>query len=70
MSSVNSFGAKAALKVGDTNYTVYSIAAASKALGTDLSKLPYSLKILLENLLRYEDGRRSAKKTSPPSAPG
>ncbi|MDP4536247.1 aconitate hydratase AcnA [Alkalimonas collagenimarina] len=43
------------LKVGDTTYRYYSLDAAAKALG-DLSQLPLSLRVLLENLLRHQDG--------------
>ncbi len=45
------------LKVGNRTYAYYSLKAAEKAGLGDLSRLPYSLKVLLENLLRYEDGR-------------
>ncbi|MCK6450548.1 MAG: aconitate hydratase AcnA [Alphaproteobacteria bacterium] len=45
------------LKVGADSYDYFSLEAASKAGLGDLSRLPYSLKVLLENLLRYEDGR-------------
>ena len=44
------------LQVGDLAYDYFSIPEAEKALG-DLSRLPFSLKVLLENLLRFEDGR-------------
>jgi aconitate hydratase len=44
------------LSVGDKTYDYFSIEAAGKALGIDFSRLPYSLKVLLENLLRFEDG--------------
>ncbi|MEN3975645.1 aconitate hydratase AcnA [Emcibacter sp. SYSU 3D8] len=44
------------LTVGARTYDYFSIDAAGKALGIDFSRLPYSLKVLLENLLRYEDG--------------
>ncbi len=44
------------LNVGEKTYHIFSLKAAEKSLG-DLSRLPYSLKILLENLLRFEDGR-------------
>jgi aconitate hydratase len=44
------------LKVGNKSYDYFSIKAAEKTLG-DLSRLPFSLKVLLENLLRFEDGR-------------
>ena len=52
--SKNSFGSKSTLKAGSKAYEYYSLPTAYKQLG-DLSRLPYSLKILLENLLRYED---------------
>ncbi|MFQ5533689.1 MAG: aconitate hydratase AcnA [Sphingomonadales bacterium] len=44
------------LTVGDKDYDYFSIPAAEKELG-DLGRLPFSLKVLLENLLRHEDGR-------------
>ncbi|MDP9127388.1 MAG: aconitate hydratase AcnA [Pseudomonadota bacterium] len=44
------------LTVGDKVYDFFSLKAAEKSLG-DLSRLPFSLKVLLENLLRFEDGR-------------
>ena len=49
--SVNSFGAKSTLQVGDESYEIFRLDAIE---GSD--SLPYSLKILLENLLRTEDG--------------
>ena len=51
----NSFKARKTLKVGNKSYTYFSLAAAAKKVG-DLSRLPYSLKVLMENLLRHEDG--------------
>lgn len=56
MTSQNSFNAKTTLTVGGKPYTAYAIPAAGIKLGVDFSRLPFSLKILLENLLRYEDG--------------
>ncbi|MGG6240816.1 aconitate hydratase AcnA [Nodosilinea sp. AN01ver1] len=53
---MNSFDAKTHLTVGSTTYTIYSLPAAAASLG-DISRLPFSLKVLLENLLRHEDGR-------------
>ncbi len=44
------------LAVGGKSYEYFSLEAASKTLG-DISRLPFSLKVLLENLLRFEDGR-------------
>jgi aconitate hydratase len=49
--SVNSFGAKATLPVGEESYEIFRLDAVEGS-----EKLPYSLKILLENLLRTEDG--------------
>ena len=45
------------LNVGSKSYDIFSLPKAAKALGVDLAKLPFSLKVLLENLLRFEDGR-------------
>jgi len=53
--SKNSFNSAATLSAGNQSYTYFNLPAAYKALGQDLSRLPYSLKILLENLLRHED---------------
>jgi aconitate hydratase len=53
--SLNSFGSKDTLEVGGRSLTYYSLQAkALKDLGVD--RLPYSIKVLLENLLRHEDG--------------
>src|ERR1700728_1841372 len=52
---MNSFDSKAVLASGLKKYTVFRLPALS-AKGFDLSRLPFSLKILLENLLRREDG--------------
>src|SRR4051794_16824718 len=47
----DSFGARSTLRVGEREYTLYRLDAVG-----DVSRLPYSLRILLENLLRTEDG--------------
>ncbi|MEL6609871.1 MAG: aconitate hydratase AcnA [Pseudomonadota bacterium] len=47
------------LKVGDQTLAYYSIAAASEAGLGDFSKLPAALKVVLENMLRFEDGGRT-----------
>ena len=52
----NSLKTRKTLKVGTRSYDYFSLKAAEKHLG-DLSSLPNSMKVLLENLLRYEDGR-------------
>jgi aconitase A len=51
----NSFGSKSALTVGGTSYTVYRLSAVEQQF-PQAKKLPFSLKILLENLLRNENG--------------
>jgi aconitate hydratase len=54
--SSNSFGARATFKVGNKEYELYRIDALDKQ-GISTKHLPFSLRILLENLLRTEDGR-------------
>src|SRR5215470_4919383 len=51
----NSFKARKSLKVGGKSYTYWSLKAVEKEVG-DLSRLPFSLRILMENLVRHEDG--------------
>jgi aconitate hydratase len=53
---VDPFGSQAALRVGDREYTVFRLDAVAKKL-PGAAKLPFSLKILLENLLRTADGQ-------------
>ncbi len=54
--SVNSFGARNTLEVGDKSYQIYRLDAVPNT-----KKLPYSLKVLAENLLRNEDGSNITK---------
>jgi aconitate hydratase len=61
MTSIDSFGAGADLKVGDSTYRIYRLDALTRAGVGDVATLPYSLRILLENLLRYEDGKTVLK---------
>src|ERR1700728_1298068 len=58
--SVNSFGSKSTLKVGSKEYEIYRLDALDKQ-GISTKHLPFSLRILLENLLRTEDGRNVTK---------
>jgi aconitate hydratase len=55
MASQDSFGAKSTLSVGDRDYEIFRLDAVTGE-GLDVDSLPYSLKVLLENLLRTEDG--------------
>src|SRR4028119_842073 len=52
----NSLGTRTNLQVGPKTYAYYSLSKASAQLG-DISRLPFSMKVLLENLLRFEDGK-------------
>ncbi|WP_314502284.1 aconitate hydratase AcnA [uncultured Microbacterium sp.] len=56
MSTVDSFGAKSTLTVGSTDYEIFRIDAVP-----GFERLPFSLKVLLENLLRTEDGANVTK---------
>ena len=47
---------RATLKVGGKSYDYYSLEAAAAKYG-DISRLPFSMKVLLENMLRFEDGK-------------
>jgi aconitate hydratase len=58
--SVNSFNSRSTLKVGDKDYEIYRLDALDKQ-GISTTHLPFSLRILLENLLRTEDGRNVTK---------
>ena len=60
--SLDSFKCRKSLKVGSKTYTYYSLVAAEKNGLKGISRLPYSMKVLLENLLRNEDGRSVVKK--------
>jgi len=53
----NSFKSKSTLTAGGKTYTYYSLPDAEKAGLAGISRLPNSLKVVLENLLRFEDGR-------------
>src|SRR3954463_9097673 len=55
MASVDSFGAKSTLEVEGKSYEIFRLHAV-EGDGLDVASLPYSLKVLLENLLRTEDG--------------
>ncbi len=57
MASQNSFQTRVPLRVGTDTYQIFSLPALEKAGFTGFARLPFSLKILLENLLRREDGR-------------
>ena len=59
--SLDSFKCKKTLTVDGETYAYYSLPDAEKNGLAGISKLPYSMKVLLENLLRHEDGRTVTK---------
>ncbi len=61
MASLNSFKARKTLTAGGKTYTYYSLPDAEKNGLPGISKLPFSMKVLLENLLQFEDGRSVTK---------
>ncbi|MGO3929068.1 aconitate hydratase AcnA [Rhodopseudomonas pseudopalustris] len=61
MTSLDSFKCRKTLTVGGKTYVYYSLPTAEKNGLKGISRLPYSMKVLLENLLRNEDGRTVTK---------
>src|SRR5688500_6459995 len=55
MAHINSFGSRATLDVDGTSYTMFRLDALRGLSGSTAERLPFSLKVLLENLLRNED---------------
>jgi aconitate hydratase len=53
----NSFGTRTALRAGNDSYDIYRLSVLERAGIGNISRLPFSLKVLLENLLRHEDGQ-------------
>jgi aconitate hydratase len=61
--SLDSFNCRRTLSVEKTEYVYYSLIEAEKNGLTGIAQLPYSMKVLLENLLRFEDGRSVTKES-------
>ncbi len=61
MPGPDSFRCRKTLRVGSKNYVIYSLKAAEASGLEGISQLPFSMKVLLENLLRHEDGRTVTK---------
>jgi aconitate hydratase len=57
MPNTNSFGAASTLRVNKRDYKIYRLDSLEKAGISKLNRIPFSIKVLLENLLRFEDGR-------------
>src|SRR5450631_1023488 len=58
---LNSFDARQTLVVGGKTYAYYSLPAAERNGLSSVSRLPFSLKVIIENMLRNEDGRSTSK---------
>ena len=54
---MNTFNSQSTLKVGSIEFEYFSLENAEKSGAGEVSKLPFSLKVMLENLLRFEDGQ-------------
>ena len=54
--SLDSFGTRATLNAGGTTYNIFRLDKAAQELGINLNRLPFTLRVLFENLLRGEDG--------------
>lgn len=61
MTSLDSFKCRTTLSVAGKDYVYYNLETAEKNGLAGVSRLPFSMKVLLENLLRYEDGRSVSK---------
>jgi aconitate hydratase len=57
VNKLNSFGSASTLTVAGKQYRFYSLQSLEERRIANISRIPYSIKILLENLLRFEDGR-------------
>src|SRR5450756_1070220 len=57
MAHPNSFGSRSTLDVAGRQYTIFRLDSLSKLADGNAGRLPFSLKVLLENLLRNEDGK-------------
>ena len=68
MSQSNSFGARSDLEVGGRSYEIFRLDSLADRF--DVARLPYSIKVLLENVLRLEDGVSARPPTSRRSPAG
>ena len=62
MSLLNSFGSKVTEKIGGKDYTIYRLRALQECGIAKVLKRPYSIRVLLENMLRNEDGKNVTRK--------
>ncbi|HPW64983.1 MAG TPA: aconitate hydratase AcnA, partial [Candidatus Omnitrophota bacterium] len=62
MNLLNSFGSKVTLEIAKKSYTIYRIRALQECGVANVLKLPYAIRVLLENLLRNEDGKNVTRR--------
>jgi aconitate hydratase len=62
MSLLNSFGSKVTLRIAEKDYTIYRLRALQECGIAKVQRLPFSIRVLLENLLRNEDGKNVTRK--------
>ncbi len=62
MSLLNSFGSKVTLRITGKDYTIYRLRALQECGIAKVQRLPFSIRVLLENLLRNEDGKNVTRK--------
>ena len=62
MSLLNSFGSKVTLRIAGKDYTIYRLRALQECGIAKVQRLPFSIRVLLENLLRNEDGKNVTRK--------
>ena len=62
--TIDSFKSRATLKIGGRSIDIYRLDALTKAKVGDVETLPYSIRVLLENLLRHEDEKTVRPSTS------
>ncbi len=63
MKSINSLNSLAKLDLNNKSFSYYSLPIAAQKIGFDLRRMPYSMRVLLENSLRHEDGKAINVKT-------
>ena len=61
MRSLNSFNTRKQILIDDKNYNYYDLNILASTYGFNLSKIPNSIKIIIENLIRNEDGESVTK---------
>ena len=61
MKNINSFNSERIIEINDQNFKYFDLNKAAEFFDVDISKIPISIKIIIENLLRNEDGENINK---------